>query len=336
MRPNTHSHTQARTTLNIILRFFSVRNCPTWIMGSRFVLIWGLGLALCEGAARPTHWSNTFSSTDLLELRVYVSSVLRFSDFDSTDALVWHETGITYDAGLAERTKRIEVPLTDHLISNGTLYAHIYVSKEGATLDPKAPGFDRWASTVNVQSLVAHAERLAPMGLYNLLTGEPAPWEEELRRGKEEDALAGVEGRYIPYWKPGLFVQARCRLTIPPNVCMLHPPSPPRHAVQLVVDLETHPLGVGGMPQTYEHFLRAHRLVQGHKYRPLIYVNELTLMRVASPSRPRRFMLRPAPNPRRGSASLCFITPCLALPRSASAHPTRRIDRTTGWRSTRA
>ena len=46
--------------------------------------------------------------------------------------------------------------------------------------------------------------RLKPIGLHNLLTGEPAPWEAELRRGAEEARRAGrdPDAEYISYWKP--------------------------------------------------------------------------------------------------------------------------------------
>jgi hypothetical protein len=51
----------------------------------------------------------------------------------------------------------------------------------------------------------------------------------------------------------------------------------PRHA-QLVVDPAPHPLG--SLPPLYESYLRGYRLIdRGGKYKPLVYSNELTVMR---------------------------------------------------------
>ena len=44
---------------------------------------------------------------------------------------------------------------------------------------------------IRALQLVVYGERLKPIGLHNLLTGEPAPWEAELRRGADASRAAG-------------------------------------------------------------------------------------------------------------------------------------------------
>ena len=101
-----------------------------------------------------------------------------------------------------------------------------------------------------------YGERLKPSGLRNLLTDEPAPWEAALQAGLDAAAAAGEGGAVDRVLEAGLHLQ-------------------------LVVDHEVRPLGT--MPPLYHNFLRGHGLVEagrGGRFRPLVYVNELTVMRM--------------------------------------------------------
>ena len=135
-------------------------------------------------AARPTHHANVFVAGDKLELRVFLSSSRApFTDFNNTDALLWSDTSLAYSEAGSSLEKTVHVPLTERLLSNGTMFAHMFITKAGASPDPQHGSYDRLATTSNSFDLVGFSERLKPRGLYNLLTGEPAPWETELRRG---------------------------------------------------------------------------------------------------------------------------------------------------------
>ena len=220
----------------------------------RGLVLLGL-LAASYQRSRPTHYENTFATGDELELRVYLSEQLRFNDFNNSAALIWHATGMRYDmssAGDIETT--VQVNVTQHMLNNGSMYCHSFFTKAGKSPDPKALGsYDRWSSTHTIMSMVAHAERLKPIGLYNLLTGEPAPWETALRNAADEAAAAGVpEGQFIPYWKPKMHLQ-------------------------LVVDATPFPMDA--MPNLMHNALHQSGLMQGHRYRPFVYVNELTVMK---------------------------------------------------------
>jgi hypothetical protein len=205
--------------------------------------------------SRPTHYENTFQPGDELELWVYLSPYLRFSDFNNSEALLWHATGLSYDlSSTGEITTTVQVNVTAHMLGNGSMFCHSYFTKAGYSPDPRAlASYDKWSSTHTVMSMIAYGERLKPMGLYNLLTGEPAPWETALRVGAEEAAVAGrPEGEYLPYWKPKMHLQ-------------------------LVVD--TQPYEINMMPVLMHNTLHQTGLMQGHRYRPFVYVNELTVMK---------------------------------------------------------
>ena len=259
----------------------------TWVtamgLALRGLVLLGL-LAASYQRSRPTHYENSFATGDELELRVYLSSQLRFYDFNNSAALIWHATGLRYDmssAGNIETT--VQVNVTEHMLNNGSMYCHSFFTKAGKSPDPKALGsYDRWSSTHTVMSMIAHGERLKPIGLYNLLTGEPAPWEAALRRAADEAAAAGEpEGQFIPYWKPKMHLQ-------------------------LVVD--TVPFPLNAMPNMIHNALHQSGLMHGHRYRPFVYVNELTVMRnhwvavnASSPSVPLEVSAKPLslnnPNP---------------------------------------
>ena len=230
--------------------------------------------AACPSAgARATHYSTQFVEGEPLELRVYLSDVPMFSGFNDSGALVWHETGIPYSAAMGEHRTAIDVPMTDRLRANASHYIHLFLSRAGASPDPYAAAYDRWATSALALPLVVYDERRKPLGLTKLLTGEPAPWEVELRRGLAADPRG--PGGYISYWKGAV------------------------HA-QLVIDTERHE--IGNMPMLYERYLRAHRHVSGSQFKPLLYNNELTVMRMhwiavneSSATLPLEVTLRPLP-----------------------------------------
>ena len=224
-----------------------------WLVLTWLPLAW---LAVAAAAKRPTHHENVFKAGDPIELRVFLSpSRAMFTAFNKTEALLWHDPNLTYSADAATITKDVKVPLSyAKLLANGTAFVHIFVTKAGSSPDSKRDSYDRWATTSTVFELTAFSERLQPRGLFNLLSGEPAPWEAELRRGLAEASAAGrPEGEFISYWKPKV------------------------HA-QLLIDTE--PYELGQMPPLLQHYLHNMRLLSGHKFRPLVYINELTTMKI--------------------------------------------------------
>ena len=123
--------------------------------------------AVCAAAAvagGPSHFECSFKKGDTFELRVYLSDSPRFVSFNSTEALVWHERNLRYDASQPERTNAVEVPISRHLLANASLYAHAYVTKEGHSPDPSVGSYDRWATSMLTRSLVSYGARLEPLG----------------------------------------------------------------------------------------------------------------------------------------------------------------------------
>eukprot|EP00962_Isochrysis_galbana_P015279 scaffold4389_cov92-Isochrysis_galbana.AAC.1 len=255
-----------------------------------------LPLALCLPVvlgAKRTHHQHTFTPGEPLELRLYLSESPRFRGFNASEP-VWVEQGIPYLVDAAERTREVQVPMTPHLLANGTLFAHAFFTRQGYSPDPSAGGtYDPWATTMLTTSLVAFAERQQPMGLKKLLTGEPAPWEEELRRGAAAATASGSPaGEFISYWKPALHVQARvCSPPLVPytrgSILPLRPVAAARGAAHWRA-CAGGSAGGAGQARGASHLpcsrqdeaLLAYRLIdRSGKYKPLVYSNELTVMR---------------------------------------------------------
>ena len=282
-----------------------------------------LAAAVKGAKKRPTHHENAFGAKDLLDLRIYVSPTPRFSAFNDTEALIWKQEGMEY-AAFADHEQKVDVPLTDALLANATLFAHVFVTKAGFSPDPKHGSYDRWATTSNIHELVGYSERLEAKGLHNLISGEPAPWEAELVRGAAEAKAAGrPEGEFISYWKPKLMAQ-------------------------LLVDTEAY--AIGEMPPLMLNYLQGYRLVSGHKYRPLVYINELTSMKIhwqainsSSSSMPLELTFGPLPAKRfqwmvnlqvaATRASPCFVPLLTLLSTRSSPHAPRLRARLTSYLS---
>ncbi|KAI8141401.1 cleft lip and palate transmembrane protein 1-domain-containing protein [Fennellomyces sp. T-0311] len=79
-------------------------------------------------------WPNSIP----VDLNVYVSENEYFVDYNAKPS--WKTTDIHLDA-VESREQHIEIPTTPNLQHNGSLYAHIFVTKGGAPINPDAPGF---------------------------------------------------------------------------------------------------------------------------------------------------------------------------------------------------
>ncbi len=65
-----------------------------------------------------------------------------FTNFDDKSAKVWQERNLRYMIESdPERMNSIVLPLTDHLYNNGSLFAHIFVYRDGTSPNPKSPQY---------------------------------------------------------------------------------------------------------------------------------------------------------------------------------------------------
>ena len=72
----------------------------------------------------------------LKDLLVFYSEQPQFNTQSSV--LAFEERNISYGNYSDIRLKSIEIPVTQHLLSNGSLYAHILVAKTESKINPEA------------------------------------------------------------------------------------------------------------------------------------------------------------------------------------------------------
>jgi hypothetical protein len=67
------------------------------------------------------------------EMFIYVSESETFATIDDKNAaLKWHQTALRYDwDSLNERSANISIPVTPHLLNNGSMWAHLFFCMKG-------------------------------------------------------------------------------------------------------------------------------------------------------------------------------------------------------------
>lgn len=74
---------------------------------------------------------------------VYVSEDYDFARYDDQESLLWRANDIEVGKNWQdERVADLSIVPSKHVQNNGTLYAHIYLAKQPATLNPSSEGFD--------------------------------------------------------------------------------------------------------------------------------------------------------------------------------------------------
>ena len=155
----------------------------------------------------------TFTPHEKATLYVYTSYEPKFRRNHST--LIWKEEDITYDwAGTNTRDKNITIGVTPELLSNKTMYAHIFLVK--GHYQPRAARHTRQIYTT--YELTLYHPRPKVDNKKNLLStdndannnGDNAVNVSEdvnITGGASDNSTDGNESTWIMYWKPSLEVR---------------------------------------------------------------------------------------------------------------------------------
>ncbi|KAL7751743.1 hypothetical protein RI367_002742 [Sorochytrium milnesiophthora] len=81
-------------------------------------------------------YKSNWLPTQEIDLYVYLSEDERFSQFNDRKALVWTQTALRNNDWDVHVKKDINVTLSDHLRHNGSMFAHVYVTKTGVSPNP--------------------------------------------------------------------------------------------------------------------------------------------------------------------------------------------------------
>uniref|UniRef100_K3X6Q4 Cleft lip and palate transmembrane protein 1 n=1 Tax=Globisporangium ultimum (strain ATCC 200006 / CBS 805.95 / DAOM BR144) TaxID=431595 RepID=K3X6Q4_GLOUD len=159
-------------------------------------------------------FKNAFQVGDMLNLRVYVSPDERFefnSEFEQ-EQLLWWIKDIRYDPkGNPENedgvwTKSLNVTVDEYLLNNGSLYAHVFITKEGFSPNPEDSAYDRMASLNSTIELTTFRPRVKATKKRNLLESIKEEEEQEQAVAAEATALEGEDNTYVSMWKPAFAI----------------------------------------------------------------------------------------------------------------------------------
>ncbi|KAI9923241.1 hypothetical protein PsorP6_001463 [Peronosclerospora sorghi] len=160
--------------------------------------------------------TNSFHLGDRMNLRVYVTRDAHFSFADQRNAaarqreqetLRWFDDSLTYDATPnPEREdgvwlRELNVTVDDHLLSNGSLYAHVFLTKEGHSPNPADRMYDAMSSIHRALELTTFRPPPKIIKKRNLLETQ-----EEAKESNEDEQSRPDANLYIAMWKPFFYV----------------------------------------------------------------------------------------------------------------------------------
>ncbi|KAI8336518.1 cleft lip and palate transmembrane protein 1-domain-containing protein [Chlamydoabsidia padenii] len=86
------------------------------------------------------YFTPLWTKDTVMDLSVYVNEDEYFTQYEDTP--VWQAKEIIYGGNADDRREhRIEIPITKTLQNNGTLYAHIFMTPQGNSINPNHPAF---------------------------------------------------------------------------------------------------------------------------------------------------------------------------------------------------
>lgn len=169
--------------------------------------------AAMEAMAKPLH--NAFSNGESLQLRVYVSPDETFvfeGDLErEQEQLRWFESDVPYVPSFAalaaedeQLVKHLNVTVDAHLLSNGSLFAHIFLTRAQYSPNPNDPDYDHMATVYRQIPLTAYRPRPKIVVKRNLLGGTTTDdTDEQAQQQQEQQAADNIDpDTFVSLWKP--------------------------------------------------------------------------------------------------------------------------------------
>ena len=146
-----------------------------------------------------------------LDLSVYVSPSLLVPPFNRMDkrALVVKEKGFLFGDGAESRDISTTFPVPAEVQNNGTLWAHFFVARSGAVMDPSSPSFDSSKAYHFVRPFTQYLPKKKVRKSRNLLVGDD----------KEDDGQVETGPTFASYYHPNF------TFSFVPDVVAHHYPS---------------------------------------------------------------------------------------------------------------
>lgn len=155
--------------------------------------------------ARSPSW-NFFDNGTIFDLHCYISDDFDYVNFADKKNLIWYKQGLVYgdwnsgENGDGTYSHTITIVPTEKLKNNGTLYLHVYATKWGMSPDPMAGPSYAGKDLGYVRRLLNKFKKIRFTKTHNLLTGETAKSEEEVRKSQI------MTNEILSHWHPNLTI----------------------------------------------------------------------------------------------------------------------------------
>lgn len=151
--------------------------------------------------------ANIFDNGTYFDLYVYLSEAEKFNDFDNPKALIWQENNLIYgdwNSGIEQDGTRVfthKFIASDQLKSNGSIFLHVYATKSGKSINPKAgKGIYSENYISYARKMLNKFKKIKYQKRHNLLTGETTATEEEIKKAELMDQ------EIMSHWHPNLTI----------------------------------------------------------------------------------------------------------------------------------
>ncbi|XP_011495435.1 PREDICTED: cleft lip and palate transmembrane protein 1 homolog [Ceratosolen solmsi marchali] len=199
-----------------------------------------------NSAAAQNNAFNIFANGTVFDLHVYLSEYEFFKDFNDSKAKVWSEYGLIYGDwysgpnGDGSKVFTHTFTPSKSLLNNGSIYLHVYVTKNGKSPDPST-GQKVYAGEMMsyTKKMLNKFKKIKYLKMHNLLTGQTQSSEEDIKKADLMDQ------EIVSHWHPNL-------------------------TINLVTDQSNWVRGM--VPETLDDYIQF--TSNGKFYKPVIFMND--------------------------------------------------------------
>jgi len=184
---------------------------------SRMIIFWLIMQFFKKPAAPPADGTagpavarvpstNLYPDGTGFDLYVYISEQESFGEFNMPNSLFWKLEGQSYgkwDAGINQDsifTKDLQVPISDRVMNNGSIYLHTFVVREGQSPDPSTGKMFSKKYTVYKTQRLNKFKKKSYKSTVNLLTGETEQSLEDQEKAKV------MKSEILSHWHQNLTI----------------------------------------------------------------------------------------------------------------------------------
>lgn len=160
--------------------------------------------SVANAGPKITAWNFFENGTDF-DLHVWLSEEPDVVNFQQKANLLWLQEDLTYGdwvsgaTGDGIYTHSLKLKASQHVMNNGSVYLHAFVTRTGESPDPKAPNYAKNGHMGHQQHQLNKFKKLRVNRNYNLLASEKEKLEHELKHANLKDTI-------VSHWHPNLTV----------------------------------------------------------------------------------------------------------------------------------